>query len=243
MSVHIIKRDGIAPVGIVDDEAKLSTWFQDNAGGDAGGFTTEEGEPDCRDVDALLCGIADRIGLTMAAEFVPFSRSRNAQPRHGSEKPWESLNWKVTLQRGGRDILSTDYSQGTGHAPAYALKLKNPSSRYEAAMKERAIAAEIETGRIHQFGEGLMYDSRTGLRDTRKPIAPPSIGDVLQSLAMDAAVLNYASFEDWAADHGYDSDSRTAESTYRECLAIALAFRAGLGDDRMSEIALAASFN
>lgn len=44
----------------------------------------------------------------------------------------------------------------------------------------------------------------------------PTATDVLGCLASDAASLDNAlSFEDWAADLGYDPDSRRAERTYR----------------------------
>ena len=46
--------------------------------------------------------------------------------------------------------------------------------------------------------------------------AEPKIEDVLDCLASDAASFqNSQSFEDWAADLGYDTDSRKAEKTYK----------------------------
>lgn len=44
----------------------------------------------------------------------------------------------------------------------------------------------------------------------------PRVGDVLESLALD---INSAAetFEDWAAECGYDEDSRRAERTYNAC--------------------------
>jgi len=46
----------------------------------------------------------------------------------------------------------------------------------------------------------------------------PSPADVLNCLASDAAgVDNAGGFEDWAAEYGYDPDSRRAEKTYRLC--------------------------
>lgn len=44
----------------------------------------------------------------------------------------------------------------------------------------------------------------------------PQADDVLDSLASDAAGFeNARDFEDWAAEYGYDTDSREAERTYR----------------------------
>ena len=44
----------------------------------------------------------------------------------------------------------------------------------------------------------------------------PSAADVLDCLASDAAGYESAgSFEDWASEYGYDTDSRKAERTYK----------------------------
>lgn len=44
----------------------------------------------------------------------------------------------------------------------------------------------------------------------------PTAEDVLSCLAMDAAGYeNARSFEDWASEYGYDTDSRRAKKTYK----------------------------
>ena len=45
----------------------------------------------------------------------------------------------------------------------------------------------------------------------------PKLAAVLNCLASDAASVEDAAFEDWAADMGFDEDSRTAERTYKAC--------------------------
>jgi len=57
----------------------------------------------------------------------------------------------------------------------------------------------------------------------------PTTADVLACLCSDASAAD-ASFESWAADMGYDTDSRKAESIYRACCAIAPRLRRFLGD-------------
>lgn len=166
------------------------------------------------------------LGLTMRAEFVPFSRSRNATPRAGQDKPWRSLNWRVTLERNGRPILTTDYAQGEGHAPAYkASSAIYARAHYkEKRAREMAIAHEIETGRRATWSFGELN------KGVGKPIDPPPMAEVVWSLTNDANVLDYAGFEDWADNYGYSHDSRAAESSYRECLEIALKLRAAIGE-------------
>lgn len=167
----------------------------------------------------LLEAVIAELGLSIRAEFVPFSRSRNK----AEKRP--SLNWRVTLVRNGRDILTTDYSAGCAHCPAYKLQGLTPSQKREA------IARECETGRE------IRYSPDLGVMSTGKPILPDTVA-VIWSLTRDADVLSYPGFEGWATDLGFDSDSRKAERIYHECLKHALALRNAIGQaglDRLIE--------
>lgn len=158
----------------------------------------------------------ESLGLSVRAEFVPFSQSRNAKPSARTAEM--SLNWRVTLVKDGRDILTTNYSAGIAHCPSY----KGGKMSVDTA---EAIRRECETGRKY---------SDLGVKKTA-PILPKS-EDVIYSLIMDSDVLNYSNFEDWAGDMGYDSDSRKAESIYRACLEIALKLRNGLGESGLATL-------
>src|SRR5690606_30024160 len=57
------------------------------------------------------------------------------------------------------------------------------------------------------------------------------LSDVMNSLFLDADVRHYSSFEEWARDYGYDTDSRSAERTYKACLKNYDDLRGLLGDD------------
>lgn len=60
----------------------------------------------------------------------------------------------------------------------------------------------------------------------------PDAATVLDCLASDAAgVENASTFEDWCAEYGYDTDSRSAERTYNACRQQTDALRAFLGND------------
>jgi hypothetical protein len=177
---------------------------------------------------AELARKVDALGLTMEAAFVPFSQSRHA----GDKMP--SLNWKCTIKRNGRDVLTCDYGQGAGHCPADKLRKTSPKQdscwplRFDQ-LKSRAIGLECETGRIHVIGF-------SGHIAQKGAIPTPSIADVVASLARDADVLNYATYEEWGADLGYDPDSRKGEAIYRLCLSQSLAMRAAIGDEALSEL-------
>jgi hypothetical protein len=61
--------------------------------------------------------------------------------------------------------------------------------------------------------------------------AEPDIASVLDCLASDAnGVDNARSFEDWAGDYGYDTDSRKAEKKYRACVSSRDKLKRFLGD-------------
>lgn len=179
----------------------------------------------------LVNAVAAQYGLTLQAVFVPLSASRNAKPEKAGEKPWQSLNWKISLQRNGAEVLATDYAQGSGHAPASKLKWQadRPSQRAKAAV----VAAECETGKIHRYSDAL------GMVRTARDVPPPELADVLYSLSSDSDVLNYGGFESWAESFGYDTDSRSAEATYRACLETALKMRGAIGEAGLEALAVA----
>lgn len=151
------------------------------------------------------------IGLTVEAVFIPFSQSRNKDEKN------RSLNWRVTLKKDGREILTTDYSAGIGHCYSY------PKGGKITVEIDRLIERECETG----FGG---KPGRPGRNAKADPV------DVIWSLVCDSSVIDAGGFESWAADYGYDTDSRKAESVYRECLELALKMRAGIGGDNLDTL-------
>ena len=187
---------------------------------------------------AALIAIAEAEGLTLATTFVPFSQSRNAKPGVDG-KVWKSLNWSVTLSKKGREIITTDYAQGAGHCPAMKMSKEAIEasarilSRRSASARDILIDHEIETGRI---GRARSF----GGVSSGNAITPPGIDDILASLALDAGAVDYADFDQWASEYGYEPDSRKAFRTYKACLDVGLKLRAGLGEtifNRVRELA------
>lgn len=196
--------------------------------------------------------VCAELGLTMAAQFVPFSQSRNAKPREDG-KVWRSLNWRVTLEHWPagkpfnpgnkrRAILTTDYAAGEAHCPAYKTPQRfapgRGSANVDRQANERRIAYECETGKR----AGRASDHALGgdgfhvwASSDKRPLLP-ELTDVIASLVMDAGVLDAGSFEEWASEYGYDTDSRSAEKTYRACLEIALKLRNGIGEAGLAKL-------
>lgn len=161
------------------------------------------------------------LGITIESVFVPWSESRNFKP--GARVTERSLNWRVTLKRDDREILTTDYSAGIGHAPSYKHGVRLSLDG------EAALVHETERG-THAKPSAMLGHVFSG-----KPIALDPC-DVIYSLVSDADVIEHPSFESWANDLGYNADSRKAEATYRACLEIALALRAGIGDSGLTKL-------
>jgi hypothetical protein len=165
----------------------------------------------------MILAACQSLKLTLRTTFVPLSRSRNAKADH------PTLNWSVTLERDGRDVLTTDYQTGIGHAPAYNAPVRTHGGA-NSVMRAAAIKMEAETGR-----EARPLGGQGSFQPTGKQIEPDAAG-IIACLVMDAGVIDHASFEDWADEYGYDPDSRSAERTYRACLETALQLRAAVGD-------------
>lgn len=162
------------------------------------------------------------LGVTITAEFVPWSRSRSFKA--GAHPKDQSLNWRVTLHKDGRAILTTDYMAGIGHCPSYAMRggwTQDKTERIAWECDKGTKAAWPEFSTMFRKGSYALL---------------PSTPDVLHSLLLDSDVLDHPSFESWASDFGYDADSRSAEKTYQACMTIALQLRAGLGDSLMAAL-------
>ena len=60
----------------------------------------------------------------------------------------------------------------------------------------------------------------------------PKVEDVVYALCADSCGVEYSKgFEDWAANYGYDVDSREVERTYKACVAQTKRLKKFLGND------------
>jgi hypothetical protein len=173
--------------------------------------------------------LTQSLGLDVTAQFVPQSQSRRA-----AEKSL-SLNWRCTVTKVGEPIKgleSVDYMQGIGHAPSYKSPPKLANGLIDKWAQAACAKVESESGmaaRISQIMGGKAAPNRL------RPLAIAA-DDVLQAICRDADVLDYADFETWADDLGFDPDSQSGETTYRLCLSQALALRAAIGDENLTKL-------
>lgn len=160
--------------------------------------------------------------LTIDFEFVPYSRSRSFKP---NTKPLErNLNYRFTLKRAGREVLTGDYSMGCAHCPAY--------KRYanDAYFRGRGVEFECEQGLPASVTEQTVY---FGLP---KRAIRPKLDDVMYSLIQDGTGALEMPFKDWALEYGYSDDSISARETYDACLAHGLALLRAFGQDALNKL-------
>lgn len=162
--------------------------------------------------------VSAKYTLTVSAKFIGQTVAE--------KKNWPALKWEVSLQRNGKSILTTDYAAGVAHCPSYKTGARSVSV-------QECIDKELATGIRYCVGAG-----GKAVRTTE--VINPSPLDVIHSLVTDASALDYSSFEDWASDMGYETDSRKAEKIYQECLAHALKLRNSLGEEGLRELREAA---
>lgn len=171
---------------------------------------------------ATLC---ERLGLSAAFVFVPLDQSRN---KDNKDNP--TLNYRVSLQRNGREFVAFDYSMGCGHCPAYKNPPKFPNGKPDPYHKRSAIAFECKTGRTWKGHFANIDHIQAGAAIF------PTFTDVIYSAVSDSAVLDYSGFSEWASEYGYDDDSIKARDVYNSCLADALKLQAAIGAHNLAAL-------
>lgn len=149
--------------------------------------------------------IVSELKLDIKSKFVPFSVSRNSDEEH------KSLNWKVTLSNGKKDI-TFDYSKGVGHLP-YPQTSFNVNN-YQKRMIDEAIDSAVETGIARKL---VIVDKDVKFLPGNAQFPHPTLQEVLYSLSSDSDVRHYLTYEQWAEDLGFDKDSRKGEKIYDAC--------------------------
>jgi len=157
----------------------------------------------------------EAMGLRIEATYLP----PPASAKWGDFR----LRWSIELSFQGRSTLTTEYTQGIGHLPGWSHGLR-PTVHNERVVREALRNRRI----IYVHDRQAMQGGRT--------IPAPELADVVSCLILDGSAIDYATYEDWADNYGYDRDSREGERIYRVCLTTGLRLRAALGDKRLQEI-------
>ncbi len=143
-----------------------------------------------------LATLAANLGLTLTAT--------NGRGHYDETQNWTSIRFDCTLTRNGREVWSGPYHLGVGH-----LKSLATVERANGRLPRNAAPTQAQLAALTRYAAAERLQ--------------PSLADVLHSLLSDgAAFFDGLTFEEWASEYGYDTDtdSRKAEKTFRECDAI-----------------------
>lgn len=171
------------------------------------------------------------LGLEMSVLSAPFNPNM----------PEDMFHWVCCITRPNGGLLNTAFSTGGG-----LLKVRDKLLRptFSDVQYNDLLKAKKQLGSVYydfKLGKFVNYYGRTsqwdaGVYSLVFEAKPPTIEDVLSSLALESSVLDYATFEEWATDFGYDTDSIKAEKTYRACLENTLRFRNFLGEENLKKL-------
>lgn len=90
--------------------------------------------------------------------------------------------------------------------------------------------------RATKFGVGKMsFEERFSYKTGMGIKGVPELADVLGCIVIDSSAIEQ-SFEDWASEYGYDTDSRKAEAIYEACKENGYRLRKLLGSQYMSDL-------
>ena len=191
------------------------------------------------DTQKTLPEILETLGVTVESRYLGVQREP-ADKKTG-EPGWLHFAFAVTVERAGRADIETPYKLGVGHVKLPAA----PSSEMVHAVGDRFKAENILDAlrrgkRIkpeYDKYERAVYDAAA-----RKQGLAPKPADVLHSLLLDGeAFFDGLTFEDWADNFGYDTDSRKAEAMYRACDEIGRKLARMFSADELAQLREAAS--
>lgn len=163
--------------------------------------------------------------LTMKAERITPTAEREASFP-------DAVHWRLAISNERGHILITEYSEGIGH-------FINTMGQRRTLDLESIIHNITGKASTLPYGNFVGYEKLLTKRVTRNglqlKVSPPDMLHVLESLALDATAL-HQSFEDWASDCGYDTDSRKAYAIWEACCESARKLiRLGLDPEKLRE--------
>jgi hypothetical protein len=184
-------------------------------------------------------------GLSITAQNVPFRF-----PADGvTDSQWNAtaIHFAATIWReieGGKiPAWQGCYSVGEFHAIQWAKELarRTSESRIAGGVGNMFAAARLSRESVLRIGQNPRQESvadsevRQGAIALYREKAPLDVAGVLESLQIDCQGIDGATFEQWAGDLGFDTDSRRALAIFELCRATARNLSAALGADLFAE--------
>ena len=137
------------------------------------------------------------------------------------------IRFSVVVSFKGREVYNGPFSLGCGHLDLQK-RISTPSSLQSMHEAWRG-------NRSANFKDKEAWRELCELI-AKKTKLKPSMPNVVSSLVLDGGVfIDGNTFEDFCADFGYDTDSRSAEKTFRLCDDIGRALVNACGRDTVEE--------
>lgn len=172
----------------------------------------------------------DERDTLIDAAIVDFTMIATHVPNHSKDPKELRLEYHVAVSYQDRPLVTTPYTMGIAHIPGHEKMCRELNGHVWSILFTNWVREACTSGRVPKA-----TFSSTSWIPGKTPILP-DLRDVIYSLVMDGGAIDYRDFEDWAADYGYDTDSRKAEATYRACLEIGLKLRNTLGEAKLNEL-------
>jgi hypothetical protein len=160
-----------------------------------------------------------QVAELLASAKIPYSAKFKPMSQPTAKRPTDlQVHWTITI--GSHQF---DYQTGIGHLPKRFEKLANSKMASDFGTLQAACELGVE---------GLTLSNRWH----KRPETHPTAASVLYCLLSDSDALDSPTFEEWASDLGYDTDSRKAEQIYRACIENGLKLRRVLGESNMVKL-------
>lgn len=158
----------------------------------------------------------NRIETLSALGFRLECGAPSGEVEKGEQGDWPHIAYTITLFHHNKRILSTDYRLGIGHVKPEECKLSFMVQRQFTANEESFLEAWKRNPRTNFKDKELQASVAAKLAKLQK--VAPNLAEVLNSLLSDGtAFFNGETFEEWAGNYGYDTDSRKAEAIFKAC--------------------------
>lgn len=133
------------------------------------------------------------------------------------------LNYRVKVSKGAQTVYDGPYSMGLAHIPNYNALLKATNSTYSRT----TLDGERLFNQVLANGKSIKQISYNNWL-SGEPILPARL-DVMHSLIMDGYADDARSYEEWAGDYGYDTDSIKGLRVFEACAEVGRALRVTMG--------------
>ena len=192
------------------------------------------------DTQKTLPQLIESLGVTVESRYLGVQREPG--DKKTGEPGWLHFAFAVTVKRAGRPAaIETPYRLGVGHVKLPAAPTFETLYAVGDRSKTENILDALRRGKRirpeYEREERAIYGAAA-----RKQGLAPKPADVLHSLISDGdAYFDSLTFEEWAGNLGFDTDSRNAEAMYRACDETGRHLARMFSDDELAQLREAAS--